>query len=337
MELHVKKYDDAPPYHCHIIFNKEVTEEVIDEINTILDYLYPNKIVTDDDTTTPNIERIINAFDSYEFLLLPNGGQSHRTFNKATSKNTRLDTSMEKSIYHNHFDGLTSRSSTGLENTKEYFEKIGISEFVNLITCTDNYKPCIYAKTKSKEAEDFIPTWMLAEPTFEGLRISLSDGSRLFYNIEPPQKWTSTLEKISLENEKIDIDVSMTPGLNVVIGGSSSGKTLFVDSLVNGVNNDFSKSNYNDFSVEDIENENPSGVSTYSVSRNFIMSVLRDSQNDLSEISIINKVFLEDRETVESIRHSLESLKRLINELADNAKKLEELQEDFSHVKNQTT
>ena len=31
----------------------------------------------------------------------------------------------------------------------------------------------------------------------------------------------------------------MTPGLNVVIGGSSSGKTLFVDSLVRGTKKDF--------------------------------------------------------------------------------------------------
>lgn len=333
VELHIKKYDDAPPYHCHIIFNKDVTEEVIDELNVILNHLYPNKIVTDDDTTTPNIESIINAFDSYEFLLLPHGGQSHRTFNKATSKSTRFDTSMGKSIYHNHFDGFTSRSSTGLRDTKEYFEKIGISEFVNLITCTDNYTPNVYPKTKSKEAEIFTPTWILAKPTFEGLRISLSDELRLYYNIEPPQKWTSTIGKISLKNEKIDIDVSMTPGLNVVIGGSSSGKTLFVDSLVNGVNKDFSKSNYNDFSVKDIEIENPSGVSPYYISQNFIMSVLRDSENDLSEIPIINKVFPEDRETVESIRHSLESLKRLINKLGDNAEKLEELQEEFLHIK----
>lgn len=232
VELHVKKYDDAPPYHCHIIFNKDVTEEVIDEINDILDYLYPNKIVTDEDTKTPNIESIINAFDSYEFLLLPHGGQSHRTFNKSTSKSTRFDTSMEKSIYHNHFDGFTSRSSIGLEGTKKYFEGIGIREFVNLITCTDNYRPCIYPRTKSKEAEDFTPTWMLAQPTFERLRISLSEESRLCYSVNPPQKWTSTLGQITLKNEKIDIDVSMTPGLNVVIGGSSTGKTLFVDSIV---------------------------------------------------------------------------------------------------------
>ena len=72
VELHIKKYPDAPPYHCHIIFNTEITEEIIDEINNKLDTLYPNKVVTDEDPNTPNIEMIINTFDSYEFLLLLN-------------------------------------------------------------------------------------------------------------------------------------------------------------------------------------------------------------------------------------------------------------------------
>lgn len=157
VELHIKKYEDAPPYHCHIIFNLDINEENINSLNIKLDELYPDKKVRDEDKSTPNIEKIINTFDNYDFLLLPHGGQSHRTFDKATSKETRFDTSMEQSIYHNHFDGFTSRSSKGIENTKEYFKRIGINEFVNLITCTDNYNPEIYPKTKSKEAEDFTP------------------------------------------------------------------------------------------------------------------------------------------------------------------------------------
>ena len=332
VELHIKKYEDAPPYHCHILFNIDITEENIDDINEKLDFLYPDKVVTDENENTPNIEKIINTFDSYDFLLLPHGGQSHRTFNKATSKKTRFDTSMEQSIYHNHFDGFTSRSSSGLEDTKNYFKRIGISEFVNLVTCTDNYNPYIYPKTKAKDAEDYTPTWMLAEPSFEGLRLSLSESSRLFYNSEPPQKWTQTLERIKLINEKIEIDVNMTPGLNVVIGGSSSGKTLLVDSLVKGIKKDFTDSQYNDFNVKKIEIENPTGINPYYISQNFIMSIINDSQNDIGEIPIIDNVFPEDKETLTSIRNSLKSLKELINSLLDSAEELEDLKEKLTHI-----
>lgn len=333
VELHIKKYPDAPPYHCHIIFNTEITEEIIDEINNKLDTLYPDKFVTDEDPNTPNIEMIINTFDSYEFLLLPHGGQSHRTFDKATSKNSRFDTSLEQSIYHNHFDGFTSRSSSGIESTKAYFNRIGINDFVNLITCTDNYNPKIYPRTKVKEAEDFTPTWMLADASFDGLRLSLSEESRLFYNSTPPQKWTQTFGKITLKNEKIEINVNMMPGLNVVIGGSSSGKTLFVDSLVKGTNKDFNESKYKDFKVENIEIENPTHVTPYYISQNFIMTIIQDSESDLGKIPIINKVFPDDQDTLDSIRNSLKRLKELINVLLDSAEKIETLKDDFSHIK----
>ena len=333
VELHIKKYPDAPPYHCHIIFNTEITEEIIDEINNKLDTLYPNKVVTDEDPNTPNIEMIINTFDSYEFLLLPHGGQSHRTFDKATSKNSRFDTSLEQSIYHNHFDGFTSRSSSGIESTKAYFNKIGINDFVNLITCTDNYNPKIYPRTKVKEAEDFTPTWMLADASFDGLRLSLSEESRLFYNCTPPQKWTQTFGKIKLNNEKIEINVNMMPRLNVVIGGSSSGKTLFVDSLVKGTNKNFNESKYKDFKVENIEIENPTNVTPYYISQNFIMTIIQDSEGNLGKIPIINKVFPDDQDTLDSIRNSLKRLKELINILLDSAEKIEALKDDFSHIK----
>ena len=339
VELHIKKYDDAPPYHCHIFFNIDITEINIDNINLKLDQLYKDKVVTDENEETPNIEEIINAFDSYEFLMLPHGGQSHRTFDKATSKQTKFDISMEQSIYHNHFDGFTSRSSKGIESTKEYFKKIGINEFINLITCSDNYNPLIYPKTKVKEAEEFTPTWMLAEASFDGLRLALSEESRLYYSSTPPQSWTKTIGRVKLKNEKIEIDVQMTEGLNVVIGGSSSGKTLFVDSLVNGVRKDFSDTKYNSFKIEDIEIENPSGVIPYYISQNFIMSIINkkddddNNDNNLGKIPIIDNIFPEEKETVDSIRNSLKKLKDLINDLIDSAKELDKLKGELSHIK----
>ena len=63
------------------------------------------------------------------------------------------------------------------------------------------------------------------------------------------------------------------------------------------------------------------------------MSIIKDSENDLGEIPIIDKVFPEEKETIDSIRNSLKRLKELINTLVDSAKKLEKLKDDFSHIK----
>jgi hypothetical protein len=45
-ELHVRNYDEAPPYHSHIFFRLDaITETEIDAINGVLDVLYPTKMV----------------------------------------------------------------------------------------------------------------------------------------------------------------------------------------------------------------------------------------------------------------------------------------------------
>jgi hypothetical protein len=277
VELHIKNYDNRPPYHCHMFFNIEIDEKIIDDVNEILKRLYPNKLINKDDDA-PKLEDIIRSFDQYDCILLPHGGQSHSTFDKSIDRDVVFDTTLERNIYYNQFDGFTARDNNGLEETIEYFKKLGIDEFVNLVTCTDNYNPEKYPQAKSDEASPFLPTWMLAKPNFNGLRLSLSESSRLVYRIQPPEIWPECIKKVVLHNEKIDIDVNLSAGLNVVIGGSSSGKTLFADSLYSKLNNDFEESKYKEYNVEQIEVSNPAGCKPHYLSQNYIMKVV--DQND---------------------------------------------------------
>ncbi len=61
VELHVRNYEDAKPYHSHILFNLEkINAPTIDDINSKLDALYPSKVVTSDDKSIPKIEEIID-------------------------------------------------------------------------------------------------------------------------------------------------------------------------------------------------------------------------------------------------------------------------------------
>ncbi len=79
----------------------------------------------------PTIDKINNTFDNDDFLLLPHGCQSHRIFDTSIPEGVVFDTTLERSIYYNQFDGFTSRSNKGLENTLRYFDRLGISEFVS--------------------------------------------------------------------------------------------------------------------------------------------------------------------------------------------------------------
>lgn len=334
VELHIKNYPTCPPYHCHIYFNlNEITSEIIDDINSKLNELYPNKVVSKTDEGIPSIERIINTFDLYEFLLLPHGGQSHSTFDKSIPEGVRFDSTMERSIYYNQFDGFTARGNSGLERTQEYFKKLGISEFVNLMTCTDNYNPIQYPNAKSAEAKPFVPTWMFSLPTFNGLRLSLSESSRLEYSEIKPNNWSENIKTVKLSKTNIDIDVLLTSGLNVVIGGSSSGKTLFVDSIFKNIYNDFTNTDYGHFEVDKIQVENPSGLHPHYISQNYIMSIVNNRTDDnLGNIDIIKNVFPGDDTIREKVDTGLLKLKTDLKELVKCVKIIEQEDKNLKKI-----
>ena len=112
---------------------------------------------------------VLTSFDF--ILLIHTAHKNNGAFNYSINDGENLDNAINRSIYYNQFDGFTSRSTKGLEATHQYFERLGISEFINLVTCSDNYSPSIYPRSHSGNDDDFIPTWMFAQPTFDGLRL----------------------------------------------------------------------------------------------------------------------------------------------------------------------
>ncbi|MEY4440459.1 MAG: hypothetical protein RLY49_85 [Candidatus Parcubacteria bacterium] len=337
VELHIQTDlgQASKAYHCHIYFNfdsNKITEDVIKDINSKLDFLYPNKTPELKDGSIPTIQGIIEMFDNYDFILLPHGGQNHATFNSAMPEGKNLDNVMQRSIYYNFLDGFTSRSNNGTEKTIEYLKKLGVSEFVNLITCSDNYNPSNYPNSKSQNASEFIPTWMYAEPTFSGLRLSLTDSSRLEYNVEKPKSWRESIKSISLNNDFLDIDVSLTPGLNVIIGESSSGKTLLVDSLRRLLEKvSFKDSDYVKYGVESMKVDFPDETVPYYIGQNFISKVTGD--NNINEIEIIRKIFPQNHDATKLVDIHLKKLKNNLEVLFDTVECLENLEGEIKRIR----
>lgn len=329
VELHVHYVSSTEAYHCHMLFKNDITDNEIDDINAILDKLYPHKVVEKKDESIPTLDVLINEFDSYDFVLLPHGGQTHATFDKSIPTGRRFDTMMERSVYYNQFDGFTARSESGREETDQYFKRLGISGFVNLITCSDNYNPSRYPEAKDSKAEALIPTWMFANPTFEGLRLSLSEKSRLVYQQQKPSSWSEYIEQVKYSNGKIDIDVNFSSGLNVVIGGSSSGKTLLVDSIWRKLSNDsFETSHYNEFEVNKINIINSSGIQPHYLSQNYIMQVVGDdSDHRIESIDIIRSIFPDNTEVTNQVNASLATLKEDVSQLIQTVKKIESIED----------
>ena len=328
VELHIHYVPETEAYHCHMFFKNEVTEQSIDDINSILKRLYPQKTVEKKDTSIPTLDKVINEFDNYDFVLLPHGGQSHATFNKAIPSTKKFDTMMERSVYYNQFDGFTARSESKRDETDKYFQRLGISDFVNLVTCSDNYDPDRYPDAKAKDAEPFIPTWMFSQPTFEGFRLSLSEKSRLIYSQTKPESWSEKIESVKYKNELLDIDVQFSSGLNVVIGGSSSGKTLLVDSIWRKLSKkSFENSDYKDFDVENVNVVNPSEMTPHYLGQNYIMKVIgNDSEQGIEDIEIIKSLFPDNREISSQVGNSLATLKKDLTELIRTVEDIESIE-----------
>lgn len=336
VELHIQNREEVKSYHCHIYFNVPIEDAVMNQLNEILDRQYPNKLPSRNDPNTPDIQKIINSFDAFDFILLPHGSQAHGAFNYSIREGENLDNAINRSIYYNQFDGFTARSTKGLELTHQYFERLGISEFINLVTCSDNYSPSIYPHSHNGNDDDFIPTWMFAQPTFDGLRLSLSESTRLVASKEKPVRRSDYIGHVGLQNEHINVDVDLTEGLNVVIGGSSSGKTLFVDSLYRAINQNFEGSKYTaSYGVEQMSVENTSGMTPYYISQNFIAENISDNnEKSIDKIEILRSIFPADDEINRSITAALNKLHEVINEMLQYVEKIEDCERTLNALPN---
>lgn len=333
VELHIKA-NGPKPYHAHAYFNTEPSAENIDSINKLLDRLYPNKLPSRDDEI-PTLPDVLNSLQKYEFLFLPHGGQAHGTFNQAVGRDERFDDLMMRSIYYNTFDGFTARSCANVESTVSYFQRIGIEEFTNLLTSSDNYDPAKYPEPKSNDADPFTPTWVLAEASFDGLRMALSERSRLFYDDEPPESFTQStpsIEHIHLDGESIDIDVDLTPGLNVIIGGSSTGKTLLVEAIARkiGILDAAERHGFYDkFGIDDIQLARNDQGKPYYINQNYIGKVVDKSvdHETIDSIQILKDVFPQDQDASEGLDANFGTVRDLVSKMFAAAEAVQQAEE----------
>jgi len=89
------------------------------------------------------------------------------------------------------------------------------------------------------EIKDF-QTWIKGNSTFETLRLAFSDPeSRIHTALKPPKIITNYIDSINIKlKDGIEQPVMLSPYLNVIIGGRSSGKSLLFNTIVN-LNNQF--------------------------------------------------------------------------------------------------
>jgi len=121
-----------------------------------------------------------------------------------------------------------------------------------------------------------------------------------------------------------------------VIGGSSSGKSLFVDSVYHKIINKIDQSVYFDtpYNIANMKVSNPAGQAPHYFNQNYIMKVCdqKDRNNSIDDISILKNVFPPDDVERQKIVNALQDLSSILSDLVKSVVQIELLQDQLSRI-----
>jgi DNA repair ATPase RecN len=150
-----------------------------------------------------------------------------------------------------------------------------------------------------------------------------------------PVTWPSYITHAKLTNEKIDIDVEITAGLNVVIGESSAGKSLFVDSIYRKARNSFANSVYEStYQVSGLDLTNPFGTIPHYIRQTHITKLVDNNNKDdtFDNFAIIRRLFPEDDEVERKIFSELIGFREVLKQLVYSTKQLKDIEDQLGKI-----
>ncbi len=233
-DISVKQEDDTfLTYHTLLIFNEDSIEKV-KELSTIIESHFEKKGI-DYKNRSLNADEIFELFHKYNFFYIPHAG-GHKNIisaykdadiKKAQEMVLLMECAHEKVKEHHrikHHEGFDKLKEEDFRNQED-------EAFINF---SDNHNCENYPIPKSGEPHEFY--CIKGEPTFETLRFAFIDPqSRIKKQTDVDQiknvkKYIAKLKIEKLEGVEDNI-LDLSPNLNVIIGGASSGKSLLFNML----------------------------------------------------------------------------------------------------------
>lgn len=238
--------EDFRTYHTLLIFNENTLEKV-EEISKIIEDHFSDNGISYTERSL-NADAIFELFGKYNFFYIPHAG-GHKNIIDAYKKGDIVKAQemvllmesahekvKEKSKQY-HYEGFDKLKDPDFKNRKE-------EAFINF---SDNHDCDKYPTPKSGADHEFY--YLKGEPTFETLRLSFIDPeSRIkkHSDIEKLKNVKNYISHISIEGlaNVEDTILDLSPNLNVIIGGASSGKSLLFNLFgkkTQNKNNNFDK------------------------------------------------------------------------------------------------
>ena len=224
-------------YHTLLIFNETTTEKA-NEIAQILEGHFKG---TDIKKRSISEDEIFELFHAYHFFYIPHAG-GHKNIIEAYS-GTDIKKAQEMVLLMECAHEKVKEKHR-LRHHKE-FDKLKDPDFRDrkdeaFINFSDNHNCEVYPLPKNGATHEFY--CLKGDPTFETLRFAFIDPqSRIRKQqdvdlLKNVKKHIATLEIKGIENVD-DCILELSPNLNVIIGGASSGKSLLFNLIGKKIDN----------------------------------------------------------------------------------------------------
>lgn len=230
---------DIKPFHILVIFKSKDFVKINELLDTmfgnISEHVLENLIDLNSQLKlrTTTFRFLFETFREEDFFIISHGNKTKGIVKPYVKSENLADA--QHSILLGEISALEMSSNIKLESTiknyNEGFQKFladGFQDFTtSYVVFSDNHSCTTYESGP-------ICTWLKGHLDYETLRIGFSDPeSRIHTSAKPPRHVTNYIEQIDIKPKDGETKkIHLSPYLNVIIGGRSSGKSLLFNTLI---------------------------------------------------------------------------------------------------------
>lgn len=266
---------DKKKYHSLIIFKSNDAKK----INETLDQMYKkisdeynekNNVNIDLNDENKNLkcritsfERFAESFINEDYIVISHGKKDANIVDAYISYNNGLSEAQVMVLIGiiNAVEMSPGNNAKVINQFNKGFQSLLDDDFsakkeVPYVVFSDNHQISSYPKHDSgQQLEKEMFTWIKGNLSFETLRMAFVDPtSRIFVSSEIPclpEKYIEEIKFTTINNEKEkEQSIKLSPGINTIIGGRSSGKSLLFNSILYSLSSGKDKSKINDYTKD---------------------------------------------------------------------------------------
>lgn len=266
---------DKKKYHSLIIFKSNNAKKLNDTLNQMYkkisdEYNEKNNTNIDLNDENKDLKFRITSFDRFaeyfideDYIVISHGKKEANIVEAYKSYNNGLTEAQVMVLIGiiNAVEMSPGNNAKVINHFNNGFQSLLSDDFsakkeVPYVVFSDNHQISCYPRHDSAQnLEKEIFTWIKGDLSFETLRMAFVDPtSRILVSSDIPNLPEKYIEEIKFNTikdgiEKVQI-VKLSPGINTIIGGRSSGKSLLFNSILYSLSSGKDKSKIDDYVKE---------------------------------------------------------------------------------------